>query len=199
MPTDIKKYKDPFIHFEQWYQEAQNHKGIKEVNAISLATSTNDGCVSNRMVLLKHYSNRGFVFYTNLNSRKGSQIKQNPHAGMCLYWEPLGRQIRIEGKLESVSDEEADAYFATRDIQSRVGAWASKQSQILESKSKLITRIAKYTVSATTQNIERPDFWSGFRLVPNYIEFWERGNFRIHNRKLYTLKDGKWESNMLYP
>ena len=195
----MTKQDNPFEHFDKWFNEATEHKGIKEPDAMNIATSTKDGAPSNRMVLLKDYDDRGFVFYTNLESRKGEQIKENPKASLCFYWEPMGRQIRIEGDIEQVSDDEADEYFNTRHLKSRIGAWASKQSRPLKNKSELLKRVAEYGAKTATGKVSRPSFWSGYRIVPNRMEFWQKGEYRIHDRVCYKLNEGNWESGLLYP
>ncbi len=192
--------KNPIEHFTAWFNEAENHQDIKEANAVSLATTCRDGLPSNRMVLLKDYDEKGFVFYTNLNSYKGEQLKENPFAAMCFYWEALARQVRIEGYVVDVDEEEADEYFASRPFKSRVGAWASKQSQPLDSHAALLKEVAKQTVRFATQDVPRPEFWSGFRLVPCYMEFWQKGEYRIHDRVCYLKNENDhWHRQLLYP
>jgi len=195
MPTE----NNPFEHFDRWFKEAKENKNIKEPEAMNIATATKDGAPSSRMVLLKDYDEKGFVFYTNLESRKGGELEQNPKASLCFYWQAVGRQIRVEGDVVAVSDEEADAYFNSRHLKSRVGAWASKQSRPLKNKSELLKRVAEYGAKLAVGKIERPPFWSGFRIVPNRLEFWQAGEYRVHDRVCYTLKDDKWESGLLYP
>jgi pyridoxamine 5'-phosphate oxidase len=195
----MKNDESPFQLFDKWFKEAKKNKNIQEPEAMSLATATKDGVPSNRMVLLKDYDEKGFVFYTNLESRKGGELQQNPKASLCFYWEAVGRQIRVEGDVTPVSLEEADAYFNSRHLQSRIGAWASKQSRPLESRSALLAKVAEYTAKMAIGKVERPPYWSGFRIIPNRIEFWQKGDFRIHNRTSYSLNDGKWECGLLYP
>lgn len=191
---------DPFALFAQWYAEAEAHEGIAEANAMCLATATADGFPSARMVLMKGWDERGFSFYTNLESRKGRELAGNPHAALCFYWEELAKQVRVEGVVESASAEESDAYFHSRPLKSRIGAWASKQSQPLESKAALIAEVAKQTARFATQDIARPPFWAGFRLVPQHMEFWQKGEFRIHDRHCFMRQaDGAWEHTLLYP
>lgn len=191
---------NPFSHFKNWFAEAEKNKAIKEANAVNIATSTASGRPSNRMVLMKGYDESGFVFFTNLTSKKGRQIEENPYASMCFYWEPLFRQVRIEGKLEPVSAQEADDYFNSRPLKSRIGAWASKQSQPLESKATLMKDVAKQATRFVTEDVPRPPFWSGFRLVPDYIEFWQKGEFRVHDRDCYIKNsEGNWTHTLLYP
>ncbi|MDB2415486.1 pyridoxamine 5'-phosphate oxidase [Rickettsiales bacterium] len=196
----MKQYDDPLAVFTQWYKEAQKCSKIGDASAVNLATSTKDGKPSNRMVLLKSYDEQGFVFYTNLNSRKGCEIQNNPRVSMCFYWEGLDRQVRIEGEAVKVSDQEADDYFNSRPIKSRIGAWASKQSQTLLSSTELMKRVAKYTLKISKDSdLKRPEFWSGYRVVPNSIEFWKHGEYRLHNRVIYKRKNDEWEVGLLYP
>ncbi len=191
---------NPIDYFAQWFAKAEECSAIQEHNAVNLATASPEGIPSNRTVLLKGYGEDGFVFYTNLESRKGEELKANPVAAMCFYWEPLSRQIRIEGKIKQVSSEQADAYFATRPLQSRIGAWASKQSRPLDSVSTLMKEIAKHTARFAAGDVPRPDFWSGFRLIPEYMEFWQKGEYRIHNRLCYRrCEGGSWKKFLLYP
>lgn len=193
-------HQDPFAYFTRWFDEAQAHAGIAEANAVNLATSGANGRPSNRMVLLKSYDAQGFVFYTNLQSRKAGQLQENAFAAMCFYWEVLGKQIRIEGSITPVSDAEADAYFASRPLKSRIGAWASQQSKPLKSQAALLAEIAKQTARFATQTVPRPEHWSGFRLVPDRMEFWQKGEYRLHQRECFTREKGEdWQSQLLYP
>lgn len=168
-------------------------------NAISLATVDKNGKPSLRIMLLKDIDERGFVFYTNLVSRKGYELKACPHAAICFWWPQLNEQIRAEGKVEQVSDKEADAYFATRPRGSQIGAWASKQSQKIESREKLVAEFKDYEKKFGSKNIPRPPHWSGFRLIPESIEFWFGRDDRLHERILYSHKKGQWESSILNP
>lgn len=189
----------PISRFQEWYAEAQNC-GLKEPTAMALATSTPDGHPSLRMVLLKEVDERGFVFYTNLNSRKGQELAGNPHVALCFHWQPLGKQVRVEGKVEPVTKEEADTYYASRARTSRIGAWASRQSQPMNGMQELMARVAEKTVEFGVGPIPRPDFWSGFRVIPARIEFWNEGRFRLHERHVYTCQtNGDWQSEMLFP
>lgn len=195
-----KPQNDPISLFRDWFEAASQHPDIKEANAVNLATAWKNAAPSNRMVLLKDYDEHGFVFYTNLESRKGRQLAENPAAAMCFYWEPMGRQLRIEGRITPVTAEEADAYFASRALQSRIGAWASQQSRPLESQATLMKEVAKQAARFVTQEVPRPEYWSGFRLEPNYMEFWQRGEFRLHDRLSFTRDEsGQWQSQLLYP
>ena len=190
---------DPIKKFSAWLEEAKNNKNITEPTAASLATATKDALPSVRMVLLKGLDERGFVFYTNLNSCKSAELLENPNAAMCFYWMPLERQVRVEGSVESVSDEEADAYFATRLRDSQIGAWASKQSQVLHSRNDLLQSISETMAQFDGKKVTRPPFWSGFRVKPNKIEFWQQGDFRLHQREIFTRSGNDWQITSLYP
>ena len=173
--------------------------GLKEPTAVALATADSRGRPSVRMVLLKEADERGFVFYTNLHSRKGKQLAENPHAALCFYWEPIGMQVTVEGTVARVSDGEADAYWATRPRQSQISAWASLQSGLLESRRLLLVRAARYAVKFAGRPVPRPPHWSGFRVVPDRIEFWTRRPFRLHDRELYFRRGRRWVRRRLYP
>lgn len=190
---------DPIALFEDWLAEAKD-KEPSNHNAMSLATADAKGRPSVRMVLLKSVDARGFVFYTNFESRKGRDLQENQHAALCFYWKSLDRQVRIAGTCAPVGDEEADAYFDSRPRDSRIGAWASAQSRPLEGRWALEKRIAEYTAKFAVGDIPRPPHWSGFRLAPERIEFWEERPFRLHDRTVYhrTADDG-WETEKLYP
>ena len=166
---------------------------------MNLATANSKGVPSNRTVLLKGYDDEGFVFYTNLESRKGGELKSNPFAALCFHWKELDKQVRIEGKVQQVSDEEADKYFNSRPLQSRIGAHLSRQSQTIAGDFDLVKEVAKRTLELVGKKVERPESWSGFRVIPDKIEFWQKGDFRLHKRSLYYLCDGKWEMKFLYP
>ncbi len=192
--------KNPINHFANWLREAEEHAGIDEANAMNLATSTPDGLPSSRMVLLKEHGPDGFIFYTNLGSRKAQQLELNPYAALCFYWEVLAKQIRIEGNIEAVDGNQADKYFASRPLRSKLGAWASRQSQPLESSGTLVKEIAIQSARFSIEKLTRPPFWSGFCLKPNRIEFWTRGQYRLHERLCYTVDEkGKWTAQLLYP
>jgi len=184
--------------FKEWLGEAEE-KEPNNPNAMSLATSTPEGMPSVRIVLLKEYDEHGFVFYTNLTSRKGQELAANPKASLCFHWKSLEKQIRIEGAIESVSEEQADAYFAGRPRTSRIGAWASKQSQAMEGRFEFEARIAKYTAKFGVGEVPRPDFWSGFRLMPERIEFWHEHAYRLHDRNVFVLDGANWRGEKLYP
>jgi pyridoxamine 5'-phosphate oxidase len=166
---------------------------------MTLATVGSDGRPAARMLLLKGVDDRGFVFYTNLGSRKAAELAVNPVAALCFHWKTRRRQVRVEGGVETVSDDDADAYFATRPRISQLGAWASKQSQSLRGRFELEARVAKYTARFAFGDVPRPPFWSGFRLVPDLVEFWEERPFRLHMRFVYRRRDGDWTVEELYP
>lgn len=192
-------FDEPFKKFDHWIKMAQDNDNIVEPTATCLASVDESGAPSSRMILLKKYDERGFCFFTNLTSRKGKEIIHNKNAAMCFYWGILGKQIRIEGVLEPVSQKEADDYFATRRRESKIGAWASKQSCEMQDWSEFESRIQKITKDFENQEISRPPFWSGFRLVPKKIEFWEEGDFRIHRREVYELNQKEWIIKKIYP
>ena len=189
---------DPIALFGAWFAEAKD-KEVNDPNAMALATSDEAGLPDVRMVLLKDFSAEGFTFYTNLGSAKGRELAANPQAALLFHWKSLRRQVRVRGPVEQVSDAEADAYFATRARGSQIGAWASDQSQPLESRMALEKRIAavglKYGVSAPP----RPPHWSGFRVVPQHIEFWRDRPFRLHERLVFDRAGEGWATGRLYP
>jgi pyridoxamine 5'-phosphate oxidase len=189
---------DPLRHFGDWFAEAARSEP-KDPNAMTLATCTPEGVPSARTVLLKGHDERGFVFYTNTESRKGAELAANPHAALLFYWKSLGRQIRIEGTTEPVSDAEADAYYATRPRISRLGAWASDQSRPLPSREELERRLAAVEARHPGEDIPRPLHWSGFRLTPASFEFWQEMPFRLHDRTVYTRAGDGWTIGKLYP
>jgi pyridoxamine 5'-phosphate oxidase len=190
--------RDPFARFAALF-DAAVARGIKNANAMTLSTAGPDGAPSSRQVLLKLFDLRGFVFYTNLESRKGRQIAANSRVGLNFYWRELDRQVSIEGRAEPVSDAEADAYFATRDRGSQLGAWASQQSRPLSSLDVLAAEVVKLEVRYLGRPVPRPANWSGFRVVPHYFEFWAEGRFRLHDRVAFERLDGGWRSQRLYP
>lgn len=190
--------RDPIELFGEWYQAAQDC-GLREPSAVTLATAGADGRPSARMVLLKAVDAKGFVIYSNFESRKGLQIKENPYAALCFHWMPLGRQVRVEGAVEQVSDAEADTYFASRDRASRVGAWASRQSRPLKSLFELEREVAKFALKFGLGTIPRPPFWSGFLIVPEHIEFWMHRAARLHERLVFHRSHDGWQTERLYP
>lgn len=190
---------DPFVWFAAWMAEAERSEP-RDANAMTVATATPDGRPSARMVLLKGVDPRGFVFYTNKQSRKGEELAANPYAALLFHWKSLGRQIRIEGTIEDVTDAEADAYYATRPRNSRLGAWASDQSRPLDERPILEQRLAEADARFPHEDIPRPPYWSGYRLVPDSFEFWQDMPFRLHDRSLFRRRaDGGWTWGKLFP
>ena len=191
---------DPFELFEEWFEVAKK-KEINDPNALALGTASKDGVPSVRMVLLKGFDKDGFIFYTNLKSQKSKELKENPNAAMCFHWKSLLRQIRIVGKLNQVDDKTADDYYSTRAYESRIGAWASKQSSILKSRDELLNNLENFKKKYSDKdNVPRPDHWSGWNLKPSSIEFWLDGDNRIHERLKYTLdNNNNWEKSLLSP
>ncbi|MDC3155974.1 pyridoxamine 5'-phosphate oxidase [Candidatus Pelagibacter sp.] len=191
---------DPFELFNEWFEVAKK-KEINDPNALALGTASKDGVPSVRMVLLKGFDKDGFIFYTNLKSQKSKELKENPNATMCFHWKSLLRQIRIVGKLNQVDDKTADDYYSTRAYESRIGAWASKQSSILKSRDELLNNLENFKKKYSDKdNVPRPDHWSGWNLKPSSIEFWLDGDNRIHERLKYTLdNNNNWEKSLLSP
>lgn len=191
---------EPFTQAKKWLEEAEQSE-VNDPTAMAVATVSKSGAPSLRMVLLKACDEKGFVFYTNFESRKGEELLANPNAALLFHWKTLRRQIRIEGRVEVVNEDEADAYFASRPRTSRIGAWASKQSRPMQGRFEFESEIARYTAKFGAGDIPRPDFWSGFRLVPTYFEFWRDRKYRLHERKTFKLidKQGGWETEEIYP
>lgn len=191
---------NPMVLFEDWYRLAMQGEPHNP-NAMALASADAQGRPSNRMVLMKHYNDQGFTFYTNLESHKGRDIAENPYVAACFYWKSLDRQIRIEGVCEKVSNKKADLYFATRHPRSRIGAIESKQSRIMEDRELFESRIARLERRHPDDDIPRPVHWSGYCIRPYVIEFWEECENRLHNRLEYRREslDEAWQMHMLYP
>ncbi|UUP18765.1 pyridoxamine 5'-phosphate oxidase [Nitratireductor thuwali] len=196
--TDFTESTEPYRLFAEWLAEAEKSEP-NDPNATALATVDPDGMPNVRMVLLKGFDEDGFVFYTNLDSTKGGEILATMKAAMCFHWKSLRRQVRVRGPVEKVSDAEADAYFASRPRGSRIGAWASKQSRPLESRFALEKAVAEYTAKYAVGEIPRPPYWSGFRIRPVSIEFWQDKPFRLHDRLVFSRSDSGWETERLYP
>jgi|TARA_Y100001970_G_C14168197_1_gene822582 pyridoxamine 5'-phosphate oxidase len=196
----FKDLENPIELFKEWFNEAKKSE-INDPNALALATSDKNGVPSVRMVLLKGFSLKGFVFYTNLESKKSQDLKINNKASMCFHWKSLLRQIRIVGDISKVSKEEADKYYNSRSYKSRIGAWASKQSSVLKSREELIQSIKDFEKKYPDENnVPRPEYWSGWNLDPKEIEFWLDGDNRIHQRLKYVKnKNGNWEKYLLSP
>jgi pyridoxamine 5'-phosphate oxidase len=188
----------PLVLFREWLAEATQQEP-NDPTAMALATVGADGQPSARMVLLKGVDEQGFVFYTNLESQKAADLAANPRASLLFHWKSLRRQVRIEGTVSGVSDPEADAYFASRPRGAQIGAWASRQSRALESRFALEKRVAEYTAKFGLGSIPRPAFWSGYRVKPHRVEFWQDRPFRLHDRLVYTRTRDGWQTDKLYP
>ena len=191
---------DPIDLFKAWMDEAKKTE-LNDPNALALGTSDQNNHPSIRMVLLKDFNKDGFIFYTNLNSQKGNELKNNPKAAMCFHWKSLLRQVRISGVVQKVSDDVANKYYDSRGYESRIGAWASKQSSILKNREELLNSIKEYKKKYNEEiKVPRPDHWSGWNLTPLSIEFWLDGDSRIHERLKYTKdNEGNWVKSLLSP
>ena len=198
MPDSAAVITDPFARFADWMKEAWAHEP-DDANAMTLATVAADGAPSTRIVLLKGADERGFVFYTNTESRKGEELAANTRAALLFHWKPQGRQVRIEGHVEPVTAQEADTYYASRPRISRLGAWASDQSRDLPERAELERRLAEYAAKYPGETIPRPPHWSGYRVVPERFEFWQNMPFRLHDRTVYTRAAGGWSIGKLFP
>ena len=190
---------NPIDLFKKWFAKAEETE-INDPNAVAVATSDKENQPSVRMVLLKGLNDKGFVFYTNFNSKKGSDLKTNKRASMCFHWKSIRRQVRIIGIVEKVTEKEADDYYNSRPYKNKIGAWASSQSQVLDKRETFIEKIKEFEKKYPEQNVvPRPQHWSGWRLVPNEIEFWLDGDGRIHERLNYKKFKDKWSKELLYP
>ncbi len=200
-PNDRAAPADPIAHFTALLSEAQrvDRTRLPEPTAMTLATVDDAGRPSARVVLLKDVDARGFVFYTNYESRKGRELLAHPWAALCFHWQPMERQVRVEGPVERVTDAEADAYFASRARMSRIGAWASRQSAALESDAELEQRVRDVEARFAGGDVPRPPNWSGFRVIPRRIEFWRGRPYRLHERLLYERDDTGWRVRRLFP
>jgi pyridoxamine 5'-phosphate oxidase len=197
--SEADAHPNPFEQFKLWFNQALAAQ-LPEPNAMTIATATSDGKPSARMVLLKDYDERGFVFYTNYNSHKGQQLVKNPWAAIAFWWAELERQVRIEGRVEKVSEAESDEYFHSRPKGSQLGAWASNQSQAVESREVLEQRLQQLKDEYENKEIPRPPHWGGFRVIPDEIEFWQGRPSRLHDRLLYRRgEDGSWTIQRLAP
>ncbi len=197
----VRPIRDPIALFQQLLEQARQlpREQVPEPTAAALGTVGPDGQPSVRMVLLKHADAEGFVFYTNLDSRKARDLASNKHAALTFHWAQLERQVRVEGRVSPVSDVEADAYFASRPRGSQVGAWASRQSRPMANAADLATRVAEIEAKYAGRDVPRPAFWSGYRLAPSVIEFWHGKPDRLHERQLFTRDGDGWRVQLLYP
>lgn len=189
---------NPFIQFKTWYSE-HRISGIAIPDSVSLGTASENGQVSIRSVLLKHFDDNGFVFFTNYRSRKGLQLSLNPRAAMLFYWPESGRQVRIEGVTEKVTEEDSESYFKTRPRESQLTAWASEQSTVIPDRQYLYDRYNFYKDKYSEKPVDRPLHWGGFRLIPEWFEFWQNGEFRLHDRITYTKSKDQWIIERLAP
>ena len=194
----INAKEDPIILFSEWFEEAKQ-KEINDPNAMNLSTISESLMPSSRIVLLKSFDKNGFVFYTNVESKKGNSINLNPQVSLNFHWKSLLRQIRIEGIAKLVTNKEADEYFDSRPEESKIGAWASDQSSELKTREELINKIKKYTEKYKEKTIPRPLYWTGFRVEPLLIEFWQDMPFRLHDRVEYKKNNNSWLIKRLYP
>lgn len=190
---------NPFLQFKEWFDQALS-ANILEPNAMTVATATTEAKPSARMVLLKDFDERGFVFYTNYNSQKAQELAENPQAALVFWWAELQRQIRICGRVEKISDTESDKYFYSRPFNSRLGAWASNQSEVIENREVLEKYLEELKQKYQNQDVPRPSHWGGIRVIPTEIEFWQGRSSRLHDRLVYTrIKDGSWKIERLSP
>ncbi len=189
---------NPFIQFDTWYKE-HVASGASIPNSVSLGTSANDGKVSLRTVLLKEYGENGFIFFTNYTSKKGSQLTENPHVALLFYWPESGRQVRIEGVAEKITLQDSDSYFSTRPKESQLSAWASKQSSVVPGRHHLEEQHEYFKKIFLNQNVDRPPYWGGFRIIPSWFEFWQNDERRLHDRLTYRKLNNAWVIERLAP
>ena len=194
----INSDKKPIELFQEWFEEAKKSE-INDPNAMNLATISSDGKPSSRIVLLKSYDDKGFVFYTNSNSKKGRAIKNNDSVALNFHWKTLQRQIRIEGNVSQISNAEADEYYNSRPLGSRIGAWASLQSEELDDRSTLTKRVKEFEKKFSDNGVPRPSHWNGYLVVPELIEFWQDMPFRLHDRLEFRMENDGWVTRKLYP
>ena len=195
MELDLKKH--PIEIFSNWLEEAKTSE-VNDHDAMALSTVSDDGYPSVRMVLLRKFDKNGFIFFTNYNSRKSYEIANNGKGALCLHWKSLRKQVRAVGKIEKATAKESDDYYYSRPLGSRIGAWASKQSEKLDSRDTLLNRVKEYE-NQFDGNPPRPEFWGGFRLVPKEIELWSDGKYRLHDRFKFVLVNNQWKAKRLYP
>ena len=195
MKFDLNK--NPIDLFTSWLDEAKTTEP-NDPDAMSFATVSSDGYPSVRMVLLRKFDKKGFIFFTNYNSRKSNEINVNSKGALCFHWKSLRRQVRAVGNIEKATEQESDDYYFSRPLGSRIGAWASKQSKLLDSRETLLKRVKEYE-NRFEDKPPRPEFWGGFRLIPKEIEFWRDGKFRLHDRFRFVQVKNEWKSNRLYP
>ena len=194
----FEEFNNPIELFKKWFAEAKESE-INDPNAVAVATADKSNQPSVRMVLLKGLSDKGFVFYTNFNSKKGSDLKINKKSSMCFHWKSLRRQVRIIGIVEKVTDKEADDYYNSRPYKNKIGAWASSQSETLNKRDDFLKKIESYEKKYPSNDVPRPSHWSGWRLTPSEVEFWLDGEGRIHERLNYIKEKGSWKKGLLYP
>jgi pyridoxamine 5'-phosphate oxidase len=196
---DIKDvHPDPVLQFEKWFKEAVDSK-VNEPNAMGISTVSTEGKPSSRIVLLRNFSNEGFIFYTNYDSKKGTDISKNPHAALLFFWPELERQVRIEGTLQKQSPEESTRYFNSRPRESKLGAWTSEQSKPISDRSVLDKAYEENAKKFPGNEVPRPEYWGGYVLIPDSFEFWQGRASRLHDRILYTSENKKWKIQRLSP